>query len=83
MSIKSGSFKANELKLIAKAPPPDFPPLGIGDICYLNSGSPPLTVVDVDENQVTISWRNIDDTVEEFVTHRECVRRNKSKYNES
>lgn len=72
--MKNGIFRANELRKVAAAPPPDVPPLGIGDRVILNSGSPPLLVVDCDGETVTVAWRD-KGLVDERHFPRGCVRR--------
>ena len=47
MTIRQMTFDTRHLKLMQHAPPFDAPPLGIGDLCCLNSGSPLLLVVDI------------------------------------
>lgn len=49
------------------------PPLRMGDLCYLNSGSPPLMVVDVAE-PLTVAWRD-GGTVQELSLPAACVHR--------
>lgn len=72
--MKTQSFKAGDLRLVAQAPPPDDPPLMMGDVCTLNSGSPPLLVVDLDGDDLVVSWR-CDCGVTESKLPRACVRR--------
>lgn len=48
--------RAEDLVLVAPAPPPDSPPLEMGDWCRLNSGGPAMLVVDVEPEHVTAAW---------------------------
>lgn len=61
--------------LVYKAP--NYPPLEIGEIVKLNSGSPKLTVVDFNEKRtvVTVAWTSAYGVVREFSCHDECFRR--------
>lgn len=54
--IKRRAFALSDLEMVRRAPPPDDPPLHIGDRCYLLSGSPVLLVVDEDTDSVTVAW---------------------------
>jgi len=51
-------FRASDLRLIREAPPPDVPPLTIGDRCTLNSGGPVMTVIEGDDESVVVAWRS-------------------------
>lgn len=73
--IRRKSFPTHELRKVADAPPPDSPPLGIGDKCQLISGSPVLLIVDVDRDQLTVSWPNINAKVVEAKIGRAALRR--------
>ena len=53
---RSALFRPEDLVLVSPAPPPDNPPLGVGDYCMLNSGGPKMLVVDVEEEHVTTAW---------------------------
>jgi uncharacterized protein YodC (DUF2158 family) len=66
------SVPAGEIALVAPAPPPDDPPLGIGDHCRLNSGGPPMLVVDVEDDHVVAAWAS---GKQEQRWPRACVRR--------
>jgi hypothetical protein len=44
-----------DLEKVGDAPPPDNPPLRVGDWAMLNSGSPMLLVVDDDDETVTVA----------------------------
>jgi uncharacterized protein YodC (DUF2158 family) len=72
--MKTGAFKIADLQLIVPAPPPDNPPLGIGDYCRLNSGGPCLLVVDVSGSVVTVGW-DLENGVAERSFPRAAVRR--------
>ena len=75
-TFQSGAFKLRDLELVAKAPPPDDPPLSVGDRCFFNSGGPELTVVDIKgDKDLTVSWSHDDGRVEEMDFPRACVRR--------
>lgn len=62
MTIRKGRFRLSDLRKVADAPPPDDPPLRIGDRCQLISGSPVLLVVDLDgegdDDSLTVSWKD-------------------------
>lgn len=72
--IKQGWFLASDLKLVAHAPPPDDPPLAIGDVCQLLSGGPDCLVVDEEGTDLVIAWED-DKQAEEHTLPRGCVRR--------
>lgn len=74
MKPMSGAVCGPRLQLVAKAPPPDVPPLFVGDRCSYNSGSPPLLVVDCDQSTVTVAWE-CDRSIAEHTLPRACVRR--------
>lgn len=74
MKAKQKTVPVDHLVVIMPAPPPDSPPLGVGDRCTYNSGSPPLLVVDCDERNVTLAWE-FEAEVSEHVIARACVRR--------
>ena len=71
---RRATFRASDLRLIREAPPPDVPPLTIGDRCMLNSGGPVMTVVDLSDIGITASWRS-GEAVDESDFPRACVRR--------
>ena len=70
MSFKQRVFKASNLIKVSDPPPPDDPPLQIGDWCTLNSGSPPWLVVDTTKDDVIVA---LNDQEHDFP--RACVRR--------
>lgn len=72
--IRGQTFKVVDLVVVADAPPPDNPPLAIGDYCRLNSGSPLLLVTDMDGSTLTVAWHNGEAPVEHNVI-RAIVRR--------
>ena len=72
--MKDGLFIEGDLRLVRPAPPPDIPPLQVGDFCKLNSGGPSLLVVAVDGSVVTVGW-NGDNSIKERTISRVCVRR--------
>lgn len=73
--MKTGQFRAEDLKLVKSAPAPDDPPLVIGDRCHLNSGSPSFLIVDAAEmDDVTVAWRFEERVIERKIP-RACVRR--------
>ena len=52
------------------------PPLRIGDIVRLNSGSPRWLIVDLDgQGNVTVSWRADDGEIQEHTLPELCVHR--------
>lgn len=61
-SLHRASFATSDLVNIADAPPPDSPPLFMGELCRLNSGGPDLLIVDISAETVTVSWNGGDDT---------------------
>lgn len=69
--MRSETFAAKDLEFVGKAPPPDSPPLQVGDWCHLTSGSARLLVVDVFRNSVIIGLPG----GEEDELPRACVRR--------
>jgi hypothetical protein len=77
--IRHGVFKVRDLRLVAHAPPPDDPPLAIGDFCVLNSGGPDCLVVDVDDSDVVFAWVHPDGRPQECRLPRGCVRRRSAK----
>lgn len=72
--MRNGMFKASDLRLVESAAPADSPPLIVGEVCRLNSGSPDLLVVDVSDRTVTVAWPESSD-VREHEFPRACVRR--------
>lgn len=54
--LNFGRFHVSNLELISPIPPPDDPPLIVGDHCRLNSGGPDCLVVDTTVDSVTIAW---------------------------
>ncbi len=72
--MRTGKFKASDLRLVAPPPPPDVPPLAVGDHCELNSGSPSFLVVDLDDEAVIVAWP-FEERVVERRLPRACVRR--------
>lgn len=72
MTKRSGRFSFDML-INFGSPPPDVPPLGIGDRCMLNSGGPVMTVVDMNADDVVVAWRG--EAVTESTFPRACVRR--------
>jgi hypothetical protein len=72
-AIKTAYCEAHDLERVAPAPPPDSPPLTIGDRCQLNSGSATLMVVDV-EPTFTVAWMT-PCGVSEYEIDRAAVRR--------
>lgn len=72
--MHSGRFRISDLRLVGRPPPPDVPPLAMGERCRLNSGGPALLVVDVNGDDLTLSWQH-EETVSETVLPRCCVRR--------
>lgn len=52
----------------------DEPPIGLGDLVRLNSGGPPMMVVDLDGKNVTAAWRS-GQKIEERTFPEVCVHR--------
>ena len=73
--VKRETFAISDLVVVALAPPPDDPPLMIGDWCRLNSGGPYCLVVDGNEWDVVVSWANGADNHPEYSFSRASVRR--------
>ncbi len=73
--LHGGGFLAADLRLVAPAPPPDDPPLAVGDRCALNSGGPAFVVVDASEGAVLVAWWRAGGEVAEHEFPRACVRR--------
>lgn len=73
--IAHRKFRAHELVLFASAPPPDRPPLSVGERCRLTSGGPSLLIVDVDGDALVVSWRDPNGIVHEHAFARGCLRR--------
>ncbi len=78
-SINRGCFQPDRLRLIAPAPPPDHPPLRIGDRCHLNSDLvglvSPLLVVDLTGDELTVAWPKAGGGADEAQLPRACLRR--------
>lgn len=72
--IKTCAFDARDLLLVLQAPPPDVPPLMIGDYCRLNSGGPDCLVVAASGDEITFAWKD-GEQVAEHTLPRGCVRR--------
>lgn len=70
--MKTRTFRASELALIARAPTHE--PLAIGYRVRLNSGGPIGLVVDLDEAAATIGWE-LNGQIEEHRLQRVCVSR--------
>jgi hypothetical protein len=74
--FRRANFRPHDLRKVGDPPPPDVPPLVIGDHCTLNSGSPNLLVVDTDGDDLTVAWKDaISGVVAEHLILRACVRR--------
>lgn len=54
---------------------PGEPPLGIGDVVYLNSGGPALLVVDVNGENLTSAWRDNHGNIQEMELASVCFHR--------
>ena len=77
MSRKSRRFPTDHLSLVAKAESfqdPREPPLRMGDWVQLNGGGPRTLVVDSTTDEITIAWKNGNQTVE-CVLPRACIHR--------
>jgi uncharacterized protein YodC (DUF2158 family) len=77
MARKRKKFKENELVSLASANSfkrPYEPELMVGDLVYLNSGSPVLMVTDTEDEQLTVALR-VGDDVQEWDGHRDCYHR--------
>lgn len=70
---KHAMFRPEDLRIVAPAPPPDSPPLRIGDWCRLNCGGPKMMVVDEWTDKVTVAVPG--KSVIEHVMDRAVVRR--------
>ena len=70
---KNEAFRSKDLRIVAPAPPPDNPPLRIGDWCSLNSGGPNMMVADEADEHVTVAIPGKN--VIEHVMNRATVRR--------
>ena len=75
--LKVEKFPIEDLKLVWPAPPPDDPPLAVGDLCRLNSGGPVCLVTQADSKwAVTIGWSDGSRAgSRECALPRGCVRR--------
>lgn len=67
-------FRPDELRKLGSYAP-DQPPLRIGDYAELNSGSPPLLVVESDAETVTLSWQDAAEAPQEETLPRACLHR--------
>src|ERR1700744_2393110 len=74
MSFRKEVFRASDLRKIGSYAP-DHPPVRIGEYVELNSGSPPLLVVDADDTHIAVSWRDDDGKAEEEPLPRACFHR--------
>lgn len=70
--MKSGKFKASELRKVAPAPCSGGG-LRIGDVVTLNSGGPRMLVVDLNGDRVTVSWKDAAGCAVEREMPRVCV----------
>ena len=73
-SFQRRTFRADELVDLGQ-PPPDVAPLLVGDWCTMNSGSPPLLVVEAEAETVVVAYKKPSGDIEEYSFPRECVRR--------
>jgi uncharacterized protein YodC (DUF2158 family) len=77
--IERKRFSVKDLIIVNNAE--DFrdsrePPLRIGDVVRLNSGSPRWLIVDMDAaGNVTVAWRDEEGEVQEHVLPEPCVHR--------
>lgn len=56
--VPSQELRARFERLRIRRPPPeDSQPLAIGDRCILNSGGPIMTVINGNDEWVTVAWR--------------------------
>lgn len=69
--MESRRFHADDLVVIAPAPPSDAPPLTVGEECRLNSGGPVMLVVGSYPESVVVAWGRDG----EATFPRACVRR--------
>ena len=49
-------FRISDLKLVRRADPQDVPYVKVGATVWLRSGSPPMTVAEVEAGKATVSW---------------------------
>jgi uncharacterized protein YodC (DUF2158 family) len=72
-------FDPNEIRKIADADSFQHPtegPLRAGDVVNLNSGSPPMMVVEyVGTDRLIVAWRDESGAVFEADFHRACLHR--------
>lgn len=70
--IQQKQINANDLKLIHT--PTRIYTWRIGERAYLNSGSPPLTVVDItDKNKIVVSWKDKKKMIHEMEVNPICL----------
>jgi uncharacterized protein YodC (DUF2158 family) len=75
MSLNRGRFSLSDLVKVGDAPPPDSPPLIMGEFCQLISGGPDMLIVDIDGDALTVSWNEGEDThTFSRATVRRCAR---------
>jgi hypothetical protein len=74
MNLRRRSYMLRDLELVSPAPPPDVPPLGMGERCRLISGGPAMLIVDIEGDILTVAWRSPSFEFE-TVFPRACVRR--------
>lgn len=77
MKMMRATFHPSELVLVGETPPPDHPPLGVGDYAEMNSGGGVLLVVDCDADNVVLAWPERNGAIEDTLP-RACVRRRPS-----
>jgi uncharacterized protein YodC (DUF2158 family) len=75
LGLHRATFRVEDLRVVSDAPPPDSPPLAIGDWCRLNSGSPDLLVVDDQGARLVASWLDGEGEVNEADFPRAGLRR--------
>jgi uncharacterized protein YodC (DUF2158 family) len=78
MSLKRRAIKTRDIELVCTAESfrsPYEPPLRLGNVVRLNSGGPPMLVVDVECNAVIVAWRDSAGGAFERRYPTDCVHR--------
>lgn len=70
--FKATAIRPTDLVLVSVPPAADNPPLAIGDWCAMNSDSPPLLVVDVEDGRVSVSLPNGEEVTMPAACFRRC-----------
>jgi uncharacterized protein YodC (DUF2158 family) len=78
MSLKRRAIKTSDIEMVCTAESfrsPYEPPLRLGNVVRLNSGGPPMLVVDVECNAVIVAWRDGAGATFERRYPTDCVHR--------